>query len=313
MPSELQTFEELMHAVALGDMECIDRILDLHPEMADRAGHINEYVHLGIQLTPLHIAAFNFQTQIVLMLIGKGVDIEGHVKDRQKNPSPLCLAWQNQEMLKLLLDHGARPDIFSHAALGFLPAIEHFIEKNPECVHLRNYPGLTPLHVAVYHGHVAIATRFIEAGANVNAKSYQTNSTPLEYVIANPQLRDLLQAHGAEGRLYLRATLYIPVEDLMRAVEFYQNAFECTVLDFGGYTATCSICQQTVILIDGYKFEPASIPLILDTPDLESAIDRALEAGGQLVPEAGRVSPFPSQNIVRILDSEGNVICLRES
>ncbi|GMV80282.1 MAG: hypothetical protein AMXMBFR7_14660 [Planctomycetota bacterium] len=123
----------------------------------------------------------------------------------------------------------------------------------------------------------------------------------------------MLKLHGAEGRLYIRATLYIPVEDLERAIEFYQSAFECTVLDLVGFTATCSMCQQTVILIDGYKFEPASIPLILDTPDMESAINRVLEAGGQLVPEAGKVSPFPSQNLVRILDSEGNVLCLRES
>ena len=89
------------------------------------------------------------------------------------------------EMVVLLLDPGAKPDIVSF--------------------------GLTPLHLAALNGRTDIATLLLDHRANVNAKTRNGGLTPLDYAVTRGDLpmMKLLIARGAD--VHRGTTLHIAV------------------------------------------------------------------------------------------------------
>jgi hypothetical protein len=94
------------------------------------------------------------------------------------------------------LDHTQRPALFTLIEAQNLKAVKQHIAENPAEINLKAWMDHTPLHIAVAGGNIEIVEYLIQHGADVNARSESTYSTPLCWS-NNPDITKLLLAHGA--------------------------------------------------------------------------------------------------------------------
>jgi ankyrin repeat protein len=114
--------------------------------------------------------------------------------------SPLMAALYrgHHEIAAAVIDAGADIDVFAAAATGRLDDLRRTV--NPSTVNAYAYDGWTPLHLAVFFGHLAAARMLIESGADVHAVSRNSlKNTPLHAATAgrNGDIALLLLEHGA--------------------------------------------------------------------------------------------------------------------
>jgi cytohesin len=93
----------------------------------------------------------------------------------------------HQDVAELLLDRGARIDIFVAAGLGMTGRAEAILKDRPLQVRARTGDGLTPLHLAARNGHTATAEMLLGHGTAVGARDPR-DVTPLHLAAAQGQL-----------------------------------------------------------------------------------------------------------------------------
>ncbi|XP_076194734.1 nuclear factor NF-kappa-B p100 subunit [Aptenodytes patagonicus] len=144
----------------------------------------------NLQQTPLHLAVITKQPQVVQLLLQAHADPT--LLDRYGN-SLLHLALQagDEEMLRTLLAH-----------LG---------SAAPYLLHLHNYHGLLPVHLAVKAKSLACLDLLVRKGADVNAVERQCGRTPLHLAVEMENLNmatHLVKKLGADvnSRTFARNT-----------------------------------------------------------------------------------------------------------
>lgn len=151
--------------------------------------------------TPLHTSSAYGQPGSARVLLEHGADVHAKGMD---GVTPLHWA-SNEQVARILLDHGADPnakDDFSRT-----PLREARVKRRPEVARLLLERGAeehntdamantTPLHTASAAGQLAVVTKLLKSGADVNAKG-SDNNTPLHYA-SNEQVVRILLDHGAD-------------------------------------------------------------------------------------------------------------------
>jgi ankyrin repeat protein len=103
------------------------------------------------------------------------------------------------EIVRLLIDRGARLDLFEAAATGTQDRVEQLLHKDPGAINSYSADGWTALHLAVFFGRVNIVHFLLSKGAAINAPSKNEQLvTPLHSALANPH-------NSAVGRLLIGA------------------------------------------------------------------------------------------------------------
>jgi ankyrin repeat protein len=105
------------------------------------------------------------------------------------------------EIATLLLERGVELDVFAACIAGARERVVELIGREPELVKAYSHDGWTPLHLACFFGHPSVAETLISQGAEVNARSRNSNqNAPLHAAAAgrNRETVRILLEHGAE-------------------------------------------------------------------------------------------------------------------
>lgn len=108
----------------------------------------------------------------------------------EKGNSPLLIATYTgrQEMVRVLLERGARPNFFEACAVGLTEDVRRHIRENPGAARQWAPDGWTPLHLAAFFGHREVAAALLEAGADVRALSRNAEANlPINAAAAGPR------------------------------------------------------------------------------------------------------------------------------
>src|SRR5262249_18312912 len=133
----------------------------------------------GDDATPLHFAAGQGLVESVRALLNAGADVRGASDAHQSGVIGWASRSGNEEVIDLLLKHGAQHHIFSAMALGDVDLVERLVRDDPKCLaqrRSRHEDGQTPLHLAVAppdglsgKPNYEMLRRLIELGANLEA------------------------------------------------------------------------------------------------------------------------------------------------
>jgi truncated hemoglobin YjbI len=136
-----------LRIVRRGEVPALKRLLRDTPDVLASVPHAANL---------LHLAVVGRHRAVVELLLTSGVDVN---KPAPIEPlifvTPLCAArlGRRNEIEALLLEHGARDDVFSHAYLGDLPRLVRDLDSEPQVSQpidpAVDALGITPIHHAV--------------------------------------------------------------------------------------------------------------------------------------------------------------------
>ncbi len=138
--------------------------------------------------SPLFYAVSSEDMSVVQLLIGKGADVNLCGDNKISHlPITAAVCKNNADLVKVLLDHGAKVDLKSSiytihllhfaAKEGYKEVAEHLVKSSD--VNTVDDKGRTPLHWAVESGYLEMAKFLITQGADVKVKDIRDH-TPLD-------------------------------------------------------------------------------------------------------------------------------------
>jgi len=189
--------------------------------------------------TALLVAAASGSAETVSLLLDSGADVNIRNKHGE---SPLRYALYfggdpkgARETIRLLLEHGARHDVFTAAALGDAKALREIVASDPKTVNAQGFYSTTPLHWAAERGNTEAARCLLAAGADVNAGPPEIDS-PLGEAVrwhrrgtvkllleagADPNLRHRIRNTGRYGPSSLSVALEAGYEEIVELLREY--------------------------------------------------------------------------------------------
>ncbi|XP_077383355.1 uncharacterized protein bcl3 [Festucalex cinctus] len=173
-----------------------------YPELNHLGFHHTQYLLTGVALatqqdedgdTALHIAVVQGELAIVRQLIhllqcaGRSLDIYNNLR---QTPLHLAVITKQVSMVEALLRAGSDPsalDRNGQTALHLCCEYDHAeclsvvlsLPASAGCLEMKNFRGLSPLHMAVLHGHKDLAAMLLGAGADVNTMDIKSGQSPL--------------------------------------------------------------------------------------------------------------------------------------
>ncbi|MCL7040322.1 hypothetical protein MKW94_005929, partial [Papaver nudicaule] len=112
----------LYHAITKGHLETVTYLLEKGAD-AD----------VSIDCTPLHCVAETGDTRIITLLLSRGARVD--VATRRGTALRVAAGHGNPDAVKVLLDHGANPNIVSSEGMH-RPLMSAIAAKSSECVEL---------------------------------------------------------------------------------------------------------------------------------------------------------------------------------
>jgi ankyrin repeat protein len=205
----------LYYAALCGLPNLVEQLIVKHPEHVNAIG--------GLYVTPVvaALAGRHFQVAELLHRNGSSIDPRGDSKKTPLNSAACC---EDLEMVQVLLDY--RVDVNAQDEYGFTPLSRASCYSNePRVVRLlldhgadpnvrtwRPDGGSTPLHLAVERGQIEIARILLEHGASVDAQDGLGN-TPLD-VVSGAQRDEiitlLLEHRRAKGQNVVQCSTGLP-------------------------------------------------------------------------------------------------------
>jgi ankyrin repeat protein len=203
----LVQFELLLDDVAKGREDKVRKALEDDPTHATRRGKDNR--------TLVWVATYRNRPKILEGLLQRAGDCNTAACDPMQMTmvcdlvhagtgvavTPLAIAkrWR-PALIKPLLDHGARDDVFTAAWLGDLPALEGYLTRTPSLANAfdpaDDFQEVTPLCHAVCGGSTDAAKLLLKHGALVRRHSGKLLT--LAVVMNRVDLVKLLIEHGAD-------------------------------------------------------------------------------------------------------------------
>lgn len=233
---------EIHGAVTQGELDRVRDLLQAEPELVNRRDAKGR--------TPLHLAANAGHEAIAELLIDHGADLEARTGSNDTylpaEFTPLDFAvWNNDwwiwpksnwAMADLLIRRGAHYSIAIAAAKGDAARVEELLTTDNNQANAAQPCGRRPLSAAVQFGHLDIARRLLEAGADPSLPEgrYVNAGTALYFAARQKQYEmvDLLLEHGArtDGGIDSCGLVYHVADDRIKT-QLYRYGLQPTEVD----------------------------------------------------------------------------------
>ncbi|XP_056617944.1 B-cell lymphoma 3 protein [Triplophysa dalaica] len=129
-----------------------------------RRAHRDLDIFNNLRQTPLHLAVITHQLNLVKALLDAGAD-------------PGALDRHGQTALHLCCEHGE--------ANCLDVILRHYLHNPSPHLEIRNYEGLTPLHLAVQNRDKKLAKILLDRGAEINSGDNKSGRSPLMHAVEN--------------------------------------------------------------------------------------------------------------------------------
>ncbi|HRJ42089.1 MAG: ankyrin repeat domain-containing protein [Caldilineaceae bacterium] len=178
-------------------------------ELAAQADELAGVIHARAVAAPKAVA--ESAALIAAVRGGDGATVEGLLAQNPRLADAVDASQQSALMVatyshqfaiaQMLHKAGAQLDLFSAAAIGYLPEVEQYYAWKAESIDWFAKDGFTPLQLAAYFGQTEAALWLIEKGADIHAPS--KNGMQLQAIHAavagrSPQIVAALIAAGAD-------------------------------------------------------------------------------------------------------------------
>ena len=196
--------ETLIAALKANDVSLVRDAFSCNPSLQSR---IDEPLpNFGFEAPSLIAAVNRDNREMVDVLLDMGANI--NERSRWWAGSYGVLDSASPALAAYLIDRGATVDIHAAARLGMLDRVRSLLASDAQLVHARGGDGQLPLHFAAS---VEIAALLIEAGAALDARDIDHESTAVQYMVClQPYRHDVakfLIAKGAQSDIYVAAAV----------------------------------------------------------------------------------------------------------
>ena len=167
--------ERARQAFRNDDVAAVRRLLDEHPELRARINDpTNEFGQPAITAA---------RSRAMLdLLLEAGADIDA--KSNWWAGGFGLLHTASPDLAAYAIERGAKVDVHAAARLGLVDMLRELIAANPALVHAPGGDGQTPLHFA---SSIEIADLLLAAGAAIDARDVDHESTPGQYMVRERQ------------------------------------------------------------------------------------------------------------------------------
>ncbi|KAM4601536.1 B-cell lymphoma 3 protein homolog isoform 2-T2 [Polymixia lowei] len=121
--------------------------------------HRDLNIYNNLRQTPLHLAVITHQAGMADILLRAGAD-PGALDRNGQTALHLCCEYGRQDCLSVVLSRSSSAHL-----------------------EIRNFEGLSPLHLAVQGGHKDLARMLLDAGADINAMDIKSGQSPLMHAV----------------------------------------------------------------------------------------------------------------------------------
>lgn len=152
--------------------------------------------------TPASRAAFAGNLEMTRTLIELNADLDRRSDWDMGAWSPLhaAVAGGHLDVAKALIDARATLDAHGAAGLSMVTELRELLQRNPSVASELGGDGCQPLHFA---GSTEVAQLLIDAGAQLDAKCIDHQSTPVQYLAStNPRVAHFLFEKGATPDIF---------------------------------------------------------------------------------------------------------------
>jgi ankyrin repeat protein len=192
---------QIIHAVQKADLPAIRRILDRYPELVNASTDLETRERptdtSATRLTHLAIAEQSPEAQekVLRLLIERGVDLNARNADGRL-PLHDCFELGRDNLVPLLLDAGAKPDVCAAAAYGMYDRLREILQNDPALANDLT-TGESPLGWSVYGANPESARILFQYGALVDRAPYDAQAWGPAAMVANTTVTPVLLDHGA--------------------------------------------------------------------------------------------------------------------
>lgn len=217
MNTDKTVVEEFVRLVQAEDVKAVGDLLAAEPSLASA---INEPLFAFGK--PAIVQARN-QIEMVDVLLGHGAEI--NARSDWEAGSYGVLNETNSDLVYLLLRRGAEFDIHAAVEHDRTDVVQGFLSEESDSINQRGPDGQFPLH---YAQNVEMASLLLEAGADIDGRCLDHNSTAAHYMVCErPEVCRLLIEKGCETDIFMAAALGL--EDL--ALGHLEREPECAGYD----------------------------------------------------------------------------------
>lgn len=191
--------EKFKTAVEEGNAVALEKLLKTKPVLRK---HLNDPLFSFDSQAVLRASYHPEAEKILPILVRYGAD--PNVRSKWWAGGFSALDQAKGKAVDVLLDLGAKFDVWSAAGQGRIDALRDLLDADPTLVNAPGGDGERPLHFA---STPEVAELLIARGAELDVRDVDHESTPVQYHVNHPEILRVLLKHGATPDIFTAVVL----------------------------------------------------------------------------------------------------------